>query len=106
MDKKGWNWFNFKKSDFSSTGSPAWSSIDKVEFVMVASSSMSVIVDDMRLVADNQLDLYAVNMTPVQVLGASYRLKYVNDVFDEVARLTNHFWYISENRNLHYQTFR
>lgn len=98
----GWNYFHIAKSAFTSSGSPDWDDLDEV--ALNATGTADVSFDDIRMISattgHDKSNIDVDNITYVAYLPFNYLPLF--QAIQDLAGLTGKYWYVDENRSVHY----
>ena len=96
----GWNLFRYKKSEFTTTGSPAWGSIAKVELVSTGATDVSF--DDIRLISNDSFDKSYIELSSIDVKYLPFNYIPAFQALQDLCKYTGKYWYIDESKGFHY----
>lgn len=101
---EGWNLFKVLKSSFSTTGSPAWAAINKIQLEVTAGAGGTV-----EVTFDNWQAIKASAYTRNNALTATQlidniilNLEYPSKALARMAKLFSWDWYVDESKDIHF----
>jgi hypothetical protein len=100
----GWNRVHLLKSGFSTTGSPSWSSISRIqlEVTAVAATTVNVTFDNWN---EHKASAFTCNASFSATQIVSYMaFNYIqpSKAFQKMAELFQWQWYVDENKDIHF----
>ena len=100
----GWNYYRVLKTAFSSTGSPAWSAIAKIQVGAdaTASNTVNVTFDDLYAMDEDGFTMDNVVTNNLTIPSAKFGFKLPSDVLKRYAQVTAYEWYVDANRDIHF----
>lgn len=104
ITKSGWNFVSVPRSSFTSSGTPSWSNIGRVQVVVnsVASQTVNVTVDNWQEVKTTAFTRHNSNNALQIVKYASCNYEEPSKIFQKLADLFQWQWYVDANRDIHF----
>lgn len=96
-----WHFISLPLNIATETGTPVWTAVDYLAFVIAETTSSGIIIDDVRLTADGSFTMYNFEETTVfDDIRASFKKPTV--LIDSMADTTACYWYIDYDRDIHF----
>lgn len=100
----GWNYLRVLKSAFSSTGSPSWNAIYKIQLEVTAAAGQTVNLtfSNWRVVKTGMFS-WTHSTTAIQTVNyIAFKYEQGSKCIQQLAELFNWNWYIDENKDVHF----
>lgn len=97
-----WQYVSMRFTDASISGTPDWTAVDYVRFVVTETASGDIQVNGLRVNANGSFTLYNVESTPELDDFRAPQTK-PTELINLLAKTWEYFWYIDYERDIHFQ---
>lgn len=100
----GWNLVHLVKSGFSTTGSPSWSSIARIqiEVTALASTTVNVVFDNWQMVKSSAFTRNGAQGALQSVSYIAFNYSQPSKALQRLAELFQWHWYVDQDKDIHF----